>query len=514
MNAPKLKLFFNRYWILLVLITVKFILQYTLVNPVYELHRDEFLHLDQAFHLSAGYISTPPFTSWISGIIYFLGGGLLWIRFFPAFFGVLTIVFAWLIVEESGGKLQAKILTSIFLIFSIYTRMNVLFQPNSFDILAWTFIFYFLIKYLKNNKGKWLFLLSAAIALGFYNKYTSGFLLLGLFAGLLLTEHRVIFTRKITYYAIGFTLLLFVPNILWQIKNHFPIIYHMQALKESQLVNINRGDFLLDQIKYGVVGIPTIAAFWAMIFYRPFKPYRFVLFTFITVIILFTISRAKSYYSLGLYPVLFAFGSVYLENLFGKWRTALISFLAVINIVVFFTIVKYLMPFQYPSEIIADRESYERSGLLRWEDGKTHPLPQDFADMLGWREMAEKSLTAYKMIPADELNKTLIYCENYGQTGALNYYNRKKMPEASSFKTDYIYWLPRFDKIKNVVYVGNLPDKEIIDMFKEYKLVGVVENEFARERNTKIILLLGANPNFTDEFYKTAEERKRTFDLF
>ena len=171
MNANKLRFFLNNYWILLALVAVKFISQFVLVNPIYELHRDEFLHLDQAFHPAAGYISVPPFSAWMASLIYLMGGGLFWIRFVPALFGALTVVFGWLIVEELGGKLLAKILTSILLIFSVYTRLNVLFQPNAFDILAWTIVFYFLIKYVRNYNAKWLFSLSVITALGLYNKY-------------------------------------------------------------------------------------------------------------------------------------------------------------------------------------------------------------------------------------------------------------------------------------------------------------------------------------------------------
>jgi len=247
---------------------------------------------------------------------------------------------------------------------------------------------------------------------------------------------------------------------------------------------------------------------------RPFKPYRFVLWTFIVVMILFTISRAKSYYTLGLYPVLFAFGSVYLEILFKKWKTIFISFLVITQIVAFSFIVKYLMPFQKPSEIIADKKSYERIGLLRWEDGVNHSLPQDFADMLGWKEMADKALAAYKMIPSDELQNTLIYCDNYGQAGALNYYNRDKTPEAYSFNTDYIYWLPKNINLQNMLFVGQLPSEEVINMFEDYKRVGVVENEFSREKGTKIFLFQGAKNSAAEMFNKTAEERKKNFDIF
>ncbi|MBN2280242.1 MAG: glycosyltransferase family 39 protein [Candidatus Marinimicrobia bacterium] len=514
MKSKQLKIFLKQYWILLVLIATKLILQFALINPIYELHRDEFLHLDQAFHPAAGYISVPPFTSWMSGLIYLMGGGLFWIRLVPALFGTMTVVFGWLIVEALGGKLAAKVLTSTLLIFSVYTRMNVLFQPNSFDILVWTVIFYSLIKYLERQHLKWLILLSLVTTLGLYNKYTLAFLIIGLFLGLIISGQRYIFKRKALYYAISFALLLFLPNVIWQITNHFPVLHHMHALKENQLVNINRIDFLLDQFKYGLIGIPTIAAFWAFIFYKPFQPYRFVFWTFIGVLVLFTISRAKSYYSLGLYPVLFAFGSVYLETWFGKWKTVLISFLVVTNITAFSFIIKYLMPYQQPSEIIANPESYKRLGLLRWEDGKNHPLPQDFADMLGWKEMADKALAAYQMVPSGESQSTLIYCDNYGQAGALNYFNRGQTPEAYTFNSDYIHWLPRKIKFRNMLLVGHLPRKEVIEMFEEYKRVGVVENEFSREKGTELFLFQGAKSYAAERFNQIAEERRKNFEIF
>jgi hypothetical protein len=153
-------------------------------------------------------------------------------------------------------------------------------------------------------------------------------------------------------------------------------------------------------------------------------------------------------------------------------------------------------------------------GLLSWEDGKNHNLPQDFADMIGWHEMADKALAAYLMIPSGELENTLIICNNYGQAGALNYYNRGKMPEAYSFNTDYIFWLPHIKKIKNILLVGEKPDAVVIGMFKDFRLNAVVENKEAREKGTGIYLLTGANDFFTTIFYNKVEERKKNLDIF
>ena len=89
---------------------------------------------------------------------------------------------------------------------------------------------------------------------------------------------------------------------------------------------------------------------------------------------------------------------------------------------------KLVYPILTPEQIRKNAASFEKLGLLRWEDGKNHNLPQDFADMLGWHEMADKALEAYQMIPEDERDSTLIICDNYGEAGALNFYDRGKMP--------------------------------------------------------------------------------------
>src|SRR5690606_33236860 len=104
--------------ILLGFIVFKFVLHYSMLNLDYELHRDEYLYLDQADHLAWGYLSVPPFTSWISGIIQLLGNSEFWVKFFPALFGALTMVVVWKAIEELKGNLFALILGATCVLFS------------------------------------------------------------------------------------------------------------------------------------------------------------------------------------------------------------------------------------------------------------------------------------------------------------------------------------------------------------------------------------------------------------
>lgn len=512
----KFRKFINNYWILLLLIAVKLVLQIVLVNPVYELHRDEFLYLNQADHLAFGYICVPPLTAIFSKLIYLLGGSMFWIRCFPALFGALTIVFTWLIVESLAGSLFAKIMSSCALVFSALLRINILFQPNSFDILTWTIIFYLLIKFIQSEKNKWLWLLSIFIAAGFYNKYNLIFLIAGLAIGFLLTYQRKIFANPSFWKALILSLIILSPNIIWQVTHNFPVFQHMKVLKHNQLDNNTSTGFLRSQIMFFFGSLPIIImALIAFFSFKSFHPYRFVAISFVTVIGLFAYMKAKDYYAVGIYPVLIAFGSVYIDSILSnKWRTIVLPSLIFFNISIFYFTLKVVYPLYTPTEIRHNAKSFEKMGMLRWEDGKNHNLPQDFADMLGWHEMADKALTAYNMIPANEREKTLVICYNYGQAGALNYYNRKKMAEAYAFNTDYIYWLPQLKKIQNILLVGKKPGNDVTGAFKECRLIGVVENEQAREKDTEIYLLTGAIDLFTPIFYSKVEERKKKLDIF
>lgn len=506
---------FKKYWILLTLVAVKMGLQLMVVNPVYELHRDEFLHLDLANHLSFGYISVPPLISWFGFLIKILGGDVFWVRFFPALFGAITLIVIWLIVEELKGGLLSGILVSSVFILSVYSRINILFQPNSFDILAWTCVFYFLIKFIKDDRPLWLFLMMIFFVLGFYNKYNILFLLIGLFIAFLATDLRKILFNKYLYFALGIGFILLLPNILWQFNHQFPVIHHMRVLRETQLSNVSRIGFLKDQLLLLSFGGPLIiAAFIGFKKDQFLHQFRVIGLTFFIVIVIFTILRAKGYYTLGLYPALLAFGAVFLEKyLFKKFAIVAPLYIG-LNLFFFIGIAKFIFPVLSPAEIAQNKQQFERMGLLKWEDGKNHNMPQDFADMLGWKEMASKALIAYNTLPDSTKRETLVFCDNYGQTGALNFYNRGKMAQACSFSNDYLFWIPNNLKINNVLLIGKPPDENIQKLFRHFSKMAVVENPDAREKGTSVFLLSGATNEFEKFFMQEVERRRNEMDCF
>jgi 4-amino-4-deoxy-L-arabinose transferase-like glycosyltransferase len=215
--------------ILLSFLLAKFVLQYTLISPEYDLQRDEYMHLDQANHLAWGYASIPPMTSWLSSLIQLLGTTPFWVRFFPTLFGALTIVVVWKTIEALKGGLFALVLGATCVLLSVLLRLNVLFQPNSLDVLSWVTLYFTFIKFVETDKPKWLFMAAIVFAIGFLNKYNIVFLLIGFLPAILVTEQRRVFAQKDFYWAFLLALWLISPNLWWQYTHHFPVFQHLKV---------------------------------------------------------------------------------------------------------------------------------------------------------------------------------------------------------------------------------------------------------------------------------------------
>ncbi len=493
---------------------LKFLLQFLLLSPEYDLQRDEYLHLDLANHLAWGYVSVPPFTSWTSYIIQLLGNSIFWVKFFPAVYGALTIYIVWKSIEELNGNLFALILGSTCVLFSALLRLNDLYQPNSFDVLSWTALYFVVIRYFKEDNTKWLFIGAVVFAVGFLNKYNIVFLLTGLIPALLLTRQRKIFTQPKLYLAAVLALVIIFPNLFWQYNNNFPVVHHLKQLAETQLVNVNREDFLKAQLLFFIGAILVmVSSLYALLKYEPFKRYRFFFWSMFFTLAVFAYFKAKGYYAMGIYPIYIAFGSVYLEEKCKNgWKKYLQPVLVVIPLLLFIPVLKVAFPDKSPEYIIQHTEDYKKFGLLRWEDGKDHLLPQDFADMLGWKELAFKVDSIYAGLP--DKSNTLVLCDNYGQAGAINYYTRQKI-RAVSFNADYINWFDLTKRYKNLIRVKDPGDdanselQKTAPFFQNSVLADSIKNRYAREFGTTIFSFTGAKIDIRDRIKNEIDKKKK-----
>jgi hypothetical protein len=157
----------------------------------------------------------------------------------------------------------------------------------------------------------------------------------------------------------------------------------------------------------------------------------------------------------------------------------------------------------------------EKLGLYKWEDLKLHTIPQDFADMQGWKEITDKTAKAYHLLSADEKKYTLIFADNYGQAGAINYYGKAYgLPTAYSDNASFLYWVPDSLHIDNVILITDNKEEMQLPFLKDFSsavLSDSITNIYARENGSLIITLKGANEKMKQMFKEKIKKDRAKF---
>jgi|GEM_PF-4934477 len=225
------------------------------------------------------------------------------------------------------------------------------------------------------------------------------------------------------------------------------------AVDQTPIGQYVRSGFLKEQLLFFYPSIfILVAGLIGLLRAEEFKNFRFLFWTEVFTLAIFTWFQAKGYYALGLYPILLAFGSVWIERLLNKnpdpiissearnlsfWKRILKPILLIIPPLLFLPAFTLIHPVYSPERLMKDPPDYTKLGLNRWEDGKVHPIPQDFADMLGWSERAHLVDSEYSLTPKD--GRTMVLCDYYGEAGAINYYSKIPELEALTMNADYLY---------------------------------------------------------------------------
>ena len=506
-------------WTVIALATLKFILPFILQSPMYEPHRDEFLYLAEGNHLAWGYMEVPPLLSVFAWLTNLFGDSMFWIKFWPSLFGSLTFIVVANIILSLGGKSFALILSFLPFIFGVFLRIHFLFQPNFLEVFFWTMIAYSVIRYIQTEKNKWLYIFGCSAGLGMMSKYSVAFFVVSIIAGLLLTPQRRILFNKHFWFAALIGLVIFLPNIFWQSQNHFPVIFHMKELQKYQLQYIDTPGFLIDQI---LMNLPCVFVWIAGLWFAAFTPtgklLKFAAWAYVFLIVLLIVFKGKNYYAIGIYPPLFALGAFHLERFTAGRRKYLRYVFVAIILAIGLPLVPAALPTASPKKLANyyERMGLSKTDLVKWEDLQDHPLPQDFSDMLGWKEMAEKMAAAYYALDSNEKKHTILFCDNYGQAGAVNLYGKQyHLPAAYSDNASFLYWLPDTSRLVNIILLTDDRQEMEHPFIKDFSaaiLNDSVTTPYARERGDLIITLKGANDAFNKMFKEKIEKDKAQFN--
>ena len=475
---------------------IKFLVPFFLIDSQFELHRDEYLYLADADHLAWGYIEMPPMLAWLGYISNLLGGSVYSVYLWGSLFGGLTMFLVGKIVIQLKGKTFAVFIACLAFQCSGFLRMHILFQPNFLDVFFWTLSTYLIIKWIDTEDKNYLYGLGVCFGFGILGKYTTAFYVIAFLGSVVFTERRKWLLSKHFYFSMLVGLVICSPNLYWQYTHHFPVLHHMDLLTNQQLKYNSRIDFLANQF---LMALPSffiwLAGIWYLFMKKEGRKYIAIGFIYLGIIALLLYFNGKGYYAAAIYPSLMAFGGIWFSKLAEEKRLAWVRWAApVFMLLITGVTLPMALPILSPEKLAGYYRAIhiDQSSVLRWEDHKQHPLPQDFADMLGWKEMAEKTAKIYHTLPDSIKNQTMIYGDNYGEAGALGFYGKKLgLPQIYSDNASYVFWLPENFTQKYFLFIcDQLPDADdaFFNHWGKREILDSVTQKYAREFGAKIVL--------------------------
>ncbi len=500
------------YYFILIFVALKIGLNLLAISN-YGFHRDELLHLALGDHLDWGFKEVPPFIAVLAKITTTLfGDSVFAARIFSTIFSGLIIWFTGQIVIELGGKKFAITLACLALIFSPgFAASGYLFQPVVFDQLWWVLTVYLLIRYMNTSLPVYMYLLGVVIGIGLLTKYTMAFFAIALILGLLFTKQRKILWNRHVLFAGIIALLIFLPNIIWQLRHHLPVVTHMKTLRSEQLEYIKPADFIKEELLVnGIALFIWLIGFGFLLFSARIRKFQFLALAFILIFIFLLAMQGKVYYIFGAFPMLFAAGGYGFE----RWtkarayalRTVMVLFFTLPNLLLF-PLVLPILPLE--QTMFAYKALHIKP---KWEDQKDHYLSQDYAHMFGWDVIARNVVKAYNSLTPEQRKHTQIYADNYGEAGAIHHFGKKyNLPDVASLNSSFTLWAPDSLNAHYIIYVDDDGGKNI-QKFKafmdSYTKIGEVEFPYAREKGTGIYLLVNPKPEVNQVYMKELAQKR------
>ena len=453
MNAPRTDTHSFK-WSLLWPVALVALGLHALPQPGFGFHRDELLYYAMGDHLDLFRMQFPPLIATAARLMKAaFGDHAVGARLLPALLHVFLILLAAAMARIMGGSARAQLLAALALLVApVFVRAGTLFQPVVFEMAWWSLALLALLALLAGDtdgrgRAAWWCTLGVALGLGTMTKFSIAFLLLGVSVAVFLSPLRRELRTRWPWTAAIIVLVMAVPAISGQVAWGWPFLVQMDSLREAQLERVSPGAFLAAQpMMLGAAAVLMLVGAWSLTAGSLSARFRPAAFVALTVMAALLALHGKDYYLAPMHPLLLAAGSVALVQWSGRrgWHWPVIAVAALL-----LAGGALLLPLGTP---ILPREDLARyaarigvSQAVTTNRGAMLPLPQDFADMIGWEELAAGVARVYRDLPANEQARTAIVGGNYGRAGALAIYaKRYGLPYPISRSGDFYNWgLPK-----------------------------------------------------------------------
>ncbi len=445
--------------------------------------RDEYYYIEVSKHLDWGYVDMQPLSALFLAVSQALFSDTIFgIRIFSYLAGSAVVFISGLIAREMKGSTFAQIFTAVLVIFSgVILGTSSIFSMNSFDILLSALMFYFLIRLINTGNSKLWLVIGLLFGLGLQNKLTFLFLAFGLAVGLILTKNRKELKKKEIWIGAAAAFIIILPNIIWQIANNYPTLEFMHnaaAYKNRPMSIIEFTINSLFELNPGYA-LFLLTGIYFLFFNKEGRFYNIIGWMYVSVFLVFVFNNGKPYYMGVLFPVMIAAGVIGADYLITRYLRPFVRIILVLIVIPFFVLVT---PFAVP---ILNVESFIRleeiMGMKPHSDERSEvgELPQFYADRFGWEEMVQKVASAYNKLSNEEKKQVLIFGQNYGEAGAVNFYRKKyNLPPAISSHNNFWIWGYPKDYKGNVLIIIGSNYEDNSEFFEDVKLAESHSNKY------------------------------------
>ncbi|MBA3916427.1 MAG: glycosyltransferase family 39 protein [Acidobacteriales bacterium] len=212
---------------------LKFLVHVLLLNR-YGYFRDELYFLDCGRHLDWGYVDHAPMIGLMAKVALLMGASLPVLRLFPALAGTGMVALAVLIAWRVGGGRYAQALAGLSaVVVPVYLASDSIFTMNCLEPLFWMGCAYVLVRLIQTGDSRWWLGFGVLAGLGLMTKHSMLFFGFSVFLALLLTPQRKEFLKPWIWIGGAIAVMIFAPNLLWQVHHHFPTLEDLHNVQSS-----------------------------------------------------------------------------------------------------------------------------------------------------------------------------------------------------------------------------------------------------------------------------------------
>jgi len=414
-------------------------------NAHYGFFRDELYFIICGRHPAFGYVDQPPLVPLLAALSQTLGTSLFAARAIPALLSGASIYVTCLLARELGAGAYGQLLAALAAFFSpVLMSFGMKLSTDTPGLLLWPLAALLVLRLVKGGNPRGWLLVGAVLGVAAESKYSVVFFAFALFVGLLATRERRVLWTPWLLAAIGLCLLVALPSFLWQASHGFPMWELLRNGQKGKNVVLSPLGFLGAEL---LITNPALAVVWlaGLVFLLRRPQWRFLGVTYVFLIGEMVLLQAKHYYPADVYPILFSAGGAALEGVTASLRALRVA-IAVLVVLFGCLLVPYAMPVLPMPAFLA---FHARAAPLlhldaaRTENLRKGPLPQDWADMQGWPELAEAVARVYRALPAEERSRVAILTDNYGEAAAIDFFGASLgLPPVICGHNQYWLWGP------------------------------------------------------------------------